>query len=294
MSKRIDMGSKGCTPEILYNLYYIQKKTQEEIKEIFNIKADRVLNRWFEESGIKKRERGKYTFNKNFFDEIDTENKAYWLGFVWCDGYVCKRKRNTRISYEFKLSLSEKDEDHLEKFKKDINSSHPIRKYEPKEYSFLSKHKEARLLIANNYFGSVLYNKYKMIPNRFEIDELIKHVPNNLINHFIRGVFDAEGSLSEYYIKEDRLNQLTYKIKLSFYTYENLLIFIRQHFLEKGLIKYPAQLRKRHEERDGHACGLTFSGNKQVPKILDYIYKDATVFLDRKKKIYDSIKNKLN
>ena len=60
----------------------------------------------------------KYYFNKNYFDIIDNSEKAYWLGFIWADGYVCKRKRKgNHIEYDFKLSLSRIDTDHLEKFK---------------------------------------------------------------------------------------------------------------------------------------------------------------------------------
>lgn len=48
-------------------------------------------------------------FNENYFDEIDNEHKAYWLGFIWADGYMAIRHRNNRISYEFKLSLKQDD-----------------------------------------------------------------------------------------------------------------------------------------------------------------------------------------
>ena len=27
-------------------------------------------------------------YNKNVFDTIDTEEKAYWLGFIYADGYL--------------------------------------------------------------------------------------------------------------------------------------------------------------------------------------------------------------
>ena len=55
--------------------------------------------------------------NINKFDVIDTEEKAYWIGFIWCDGYNSKRYRgkNSTPNYEFKLSLMEDDIGHLEK-----------------------------------------------------------------------------------------------------------------------------------------------------------------------------------
>lgn len=38
----------------------------------------------------------RYTFDKNIFDKIDTKEKAYWMGFIWCDGYNLKRIRSKK------------------------------------------------------------------------------------------------------------------------------------------------------------------------------------------------------
>ena len=98
----------------------------------------------------------KYYFNKNYFDIIDNSEKAYWLGFIWADGYVCKRKRkDNHIEYDFKLSLSKIDSDHLEKFKKCLNSNHNILFYKLNTSSFCPQNEEARLSICNKYFGEI-------------------------------------------------------------------------------------------------------------------------------------------
>ena len=47
--------------------------------------------------------RRKYQVNEFFFDEIDSEEKAYWLGFIYADGYV-----NTNGN-KFGINLSLKD-----------------------------------------------------------------------------------------------------------------------------------------------------------------------------------------
>ena len=51
-------------------------------------------------------------FNENVFDSVDTEEKAYWLGFIFADGYISSR------DYSFELSLSSVDTEHLVKFNK--------------------------------------------------------------------------------------------------------------------------------------------------------------------------------
>ena len=59
---------------------------------------------------------------------IDTEEKAYWLGFIYADGYIINSIKG-KTSDAFGITLQEKDKGHLEKFKKSINSNHPILTY---------------------------------------------------------------------------------------------------------------------------------------------------------------------
>ena len=57
----------------------------------------------------------KYNFSESIFQTIDSPEKAYWLGFLYADGYN---------SYKgiVSLCLNEEDVDHLEKFKKILNA----------------------------------------------------------------------------------------------------------------------------------------------------------------------------
>ena len=56
----------------------------------------------------------KYTYNHNYFENIDTKEKAYWLGFIYADGNVNKAGSTLRIN------LQGKDHLHLAKFNKHI------------------------------------------------------------------------------------------------------------------------------------------------------------------------------
>lgn len=51
----------------------------------------------------------KIHFDEHVFDVIDTEEKAYWLGFLTADGYIYSRD-NT-----FGISLASIDKHHVEK-----------------------------------------------------------------------------------------------------------------------------------------------------------------------------------
>ena len=59
------------------------------------------------------------TLIKDIFHIIDTEEKAYWLGFLYADGYVSKYN-------QVEVSLALEDEDHLIKLKDFINTNTKI------------------------------------------------------------------------------------------------------------------------------------------------------------------------
>lgn len=72
----------------------------------------------------------KYTFNKNYFEKIDSEDKAYFLGLLYADG--CNSTSATQNHASIVLNLQEGDKEILEKFMKYINSNKPLL-YRPKQ-----------------------------------------------------------------------------------------------------------------------------------------------------------------
>jgi hypothetical protein len=83
-----------------------------------------VVEARLKEAGVKLR--GMTAFgrvNEHFFDLVDAEEKAYWLGFLAADGNV--HKNGMGIS----LTLQERDKDHLNKFLKAIDSKAKIGVY---------------------------------------------------------------------------------------------------------------------------------------------------------------------
>lgn len=136
----------------------------------------------------------KYTLDQTFFDSINTEAKAYFLGLLWADGSISKSAK--RCSANNRLQISQKIDD--------INQLHNLQKALKSNYllytsttnnSYSKNHKIATLSINSVYLVNKLeslgvYNK----ENRTSIPKL----PNNLIHHFIRGYFDGDGCLSIY------------------------------------------------------------------------------------------------
>ena len=69
----------------------------------------------------------KYKYNKDYFEKIDTSDKAYWLGFLYADGCINRYYKNDKLkSMTLELGLSYKDKEHLEKFKQCLDTNIPI------------------------------------------------------------------------------------------------------------------------------------------------------------------------
>lgn len=230
-------------------------------------------------------------FNENYFDNIDTADKAYWLGFIWSDGYLGYRIReNNKEEYNLKISLCKTDYDHLDKFNKCIDGKYKVKFYKSSS-SYINDCEEARLFITNKHMGEVLRNKYGIVPRRSNCENVIKNIPDNFKSDFIRGIVDADGSFSYYTVTQNEhiCNKYIFQICGS----ESLLRYIEQVFMDNGLIdSMKRKLYKRHKEesKDLNCFTLMLSGRHNVISVLDFLYKDSSIYLDRKYDKYITLK----
>ena len=129
----------------------------------------------------------KYNVNDVYFNKIDTEEKAYWLGFLLADGCIHERDGQDRLS----LVLGIKDKNHLEKFKKSLSFEGPIIDYTKKSGLFIGLiHSYIRItsqLLVND-LAKVGCMPRKTLTLEFPI------IYDELRHHFIRGYFDGDGN----------------------------------------------------------------------------------------------------
>jgi hypothetical protein len=202
--------------------------------------------------------RKKIDADDTLFEKIDTEEKAYWLGFLYADGSITYDTIRNR--YVIELALAEKDLNHLEKFKNFLMSSKNIEYREStKAYriSIYSK-KMCKDLIK---LGCVPKKSLTLVfPNE-------KQIPKPLIIHFIRGYFDGDGSIS-------LINNKTTTVTL-LGTFE-FLKDIQKRF--DGIIRKD----KRHLNNTFY---LQFKISESE-KFLYYLYNDSKIYLSRKYERY--------
>lgn len=121
----------------------------------------------------------KYNADDNFFSDIDSPDKAWCLGLMFSDGYMDRRL----------LTLSMCDLDVIEKFKKCLKSESPIRMV--KKYG--NNLQPYSISISSPELYDSLIN-YGCIPNK-SLTLRFPIIHSMLRSHFIRGVFDGDGSI---------------------------------------------------------------------------------------------------
>ena len=178
---------------------YRKYESAQKIAEICKC-SPKVITYWRKKLGIDRAKINyclrKYVFDENYFEKIDTPEKAYWLGFIMADGCVNIRTENSKRLY---IGLSNKDIQHLEKFKKDIKSDHNILVSDVTTNYNIGSNKS---IVCSLTINSVkLCNdliKYGVIPKKSGKEYISDLIPKEFIRDFIRGFFDGDGSAYYY------------------------------------------------------------------------------------------------
>lgn len=288
------MGRKSnLTEEQIKNIcnLYIQGKSSIEIAKIYNKTPSSIgglLRRRNIPIRSNKQNSRKYFHNENYFETIDSEDKAYWLGFIYADGFITSKIQGE--AQKLGITLAAQDKHHLEKFKECIQATNPIKTYKASISSCYNPNTiYSRILLSSQKLvddikdKGVTENKTNII--KFPTE---KQVPKQLINHFIRGYLDGDGCISISH-RTTRNIKIEFSIKILGTNdfLDGIKIFIENNTSIK-INKY--YLRKEYQTVK---C-LEFFGNKQVKNFLDLIYKNSTIYLDRKYERYIQLCNYYN
>ena len=257
----------------LYNKGY----SLTSIAKKFNTNRD-TLSRKLKELGIQVvNHQNETKFNEGIFDVIDTEEKAYWLGFIFADGYISSTPNDPskKSKYQFELSLKASDVNHLNKFNKFMEHNKDNVKIGKVTCNNVECFR-CRWSVTNKHLWSTL-NNLGCVPNKsliltFPSIDIFKN--KDLIRHFIRGYFDGDGCFSRTFYKDEVFP------KCSFLgTYE--FISMVKTILEKNNIHISNVNQKSAE----NVYTIQLSQNNSI-LLINYLYNDSTIYLDRKYNLY--------
>jgi len=215
MTKKI---SKDLELKIIDKYKYHSEK---ELAKIFNrsVSGIRLI---LERNNVKKLKKSRInmshlSLNIDYFKNIDSPDKAYWLGFLCADGNINKHNN--------KVSLVSKDKCVIENFKKNIKSEHKIStniKYDKRTNKTYTGYS---IQIGNELFTRNLIN-LGVTSDKSNTLKFPK-INEKYYSYFIAGLFDGDGSL----------NMINDNLRCSLISTKEILIFIKKYIREKYSIK---------------------------------------------------------
>jgi intein/homing endonuclease len=201
--------------------------------------------------------------NPRFFQTIDTEEKAYYLGLIAADGSVKSSSKAGNV-----LSLSLIDSQPVYHLKELLGCEARVAK---REYEYLINPMYCLNVGDKNIVSDLM--SHGVVPNKTKILRFPSHLSDIMVRHFIRGYMDGDGDVC--LINEPRRRMLT----MSFYGTKDLVNGCIKHLDENVGLKSKGTFQQGTITRFKRSC-------KQAQDILEYLYKDSSVFFGRKNQKY--------
>lgn len=256
--------------DLIIKMYKEDRLSAEVISQKYNCYDTTILD-ILNKNGIdtkRKRETHnftKYNVQKDYFTIIDTEEKSYWLGFLLADGHVTKDGKII-------LALQSKDYSHLEKYVNSLSSNHPI--------SLHKTYGTYNVTIGCKELNQSLWDKG--FNNRkswdYDVEEIVSHIPDELMNHFIRGYFDGDGCVGIYNQGNGNNGKMHH---ISILGVKSLLEFIKCYV--------PISCQIKHDTRTVNTYQLISRSKKEIIKFKEFLYNNANIFMNRKHDIFEEI-----
>lgn len=225
----------------------------------------------------------KYKVNHEYFEKIDSEYKAYILGFIYADGSIIQSKEGNRQKY-VRIDIQEEDGYILTKLANEAGGRDISIVHFPSSIIKNWK-KKAQITITSDKICNNLIN-YGCYINKSRVGMLFPELSKDLLPHFIRGFMDGDGSViikplgykykrkTTWAISNAHTQQ--YKLKVAFCSTD-------KKFLEKIVECLPIKKSYIAQKKRTQVVYILWIENTQdVQDALNYLYKDANYFLKRK------------
>jgi hypothetical protein len=217
-------------------------------------------------------------YDESYFENIDSEDKAYFLGFIYADGCITNDKNYYR--YKLTLTIHKKDVDILHRFIRSINGEMTIWEHNQRDMVTLSISGKK---IINDLESIGLYQN-----KTFSIQ--YPNIREDLERHFLRGYFDGDGCIR---IKVDKRDET----KLGDLRIVSGSIDMLNKLNERMNFLFKTNVNKLYGPKNKKYKFIGWGGMTDIEKIYNGFYSNTDLFLQRKKHIFDEvnqiIKNKI-
>lgn len=226
------------------------------------------------EEVVLNKKRNLFIKNHNYFDIINTETKAYLLGFFIADGCI----ENNRI----RIQNSIDDLEIIELFRKELTPDTTIC-YTNKQAGAKFRKQQCTTGLASEHIVKTFKEKYGIIQNKTHNSEFkfdFNTIPLEFHRDFIRGYFDGDGSVS---FHKNNFNTIFFNFSFVF----NSLNFTNQiaNIFEELFQIRPVVYKQKGKTSTWFALRFDYKRRRafKIKEIYDYLYNDSTIYLNRKK-----------
>lgn len=221
----------------------------------------------------------KYTrtnFNENYFEKIDTEEKAYFLGFIIADGYLLRDTPTTikKAQDRLVIRIQEKDRNILDILNDRITPYKQLTKWKYKNPNWSE---QVIFKVNSNKLCSDL-EKHGVFVGKKSGKEKLPNIDKKLIPHFIRGYFDGDGCCYNKTINKSCKHGGKIKNKVIFVCLnKEYLKKLKEELNNIGIIKEKSKNGNRQ-----NVFEYIIENKPETNFFFNYIYNNATIFLKRK------------
>ena len=265
------MPRKIITEELKQEIikYYLsQPMTMKQIEDKYELSHPTMTKILKDVPKYTKAKLNNPNMKEHFFQEIDEEAKAYFLGLLISDGNVFKDNTGRQASISITLDL--KDEYMLEKFKEVLQANTSVG-YDGRGCG--------QIAVRSNIMAEDLA-KYGVVPRK-SYNTYLPLISKEMMPHLIRGIFDGDGSImAKPNPSNDGHNRFLHSI--SFCGTHQLMEDISNYILENLGIKTAV-----YDYKDRNLSELKIQNIDNIAKFGYWIYRNSTIFLNRKKDIFN-------
>ena len=249
--------------------YYLsQPMTLKQVEDKFQLSHPTISKILMDIPKYTKAKLNNPNMKEHFFQNINTEENAYFLGLIISDGNIFKDNTGRQASISITLDL--KDKYLLTKFKEVVNSNTSI---------VHDGRGCGQIAVRSNIMAKDL-EQYGVVPRKSYYTYLPQNINDKVMNHLIRGIFDGDGSIQAKINYDNRFLH-----NFSFCGTHKLMEDISNYCFEKLQLKQKPTI---YDYKDRELSEIKIQNKEDMYIFGEWLYKDATIFMNRKKNIYNN------
>ena len=250
--------------DLIIKMYEVDRISTAAIGKKFNV-TDHTVSSYLKSLGCNvSRKRSRTPILSNYFEKIDTQNKAYFLGLIAADGSVFQCNKGKIV---FSISLIDKDL--LDLLSIEICGSDKLVREVKRKYRDGSS-KMYEIKFSDEIFTNNLISNGILINKTFTLD--FPNIDEEFISHYIRGYLDGDGTVYKF----------SGKLFIAFYGNKIFIPKLRDYLFNNNILETKYAIIDR-----GNHCSIHISSKKANLSMYNYIYNNSNIYLKRKKSMFD-------